>query len=282
MSDIIRLTTRLIKPRYEWKPRVNPNHPLSQGLVGCWLMNRPSVAREHNLLLPDKDITWYNTTPAITPFGRSRYFNGSNALGAISSLTIGSSVATLCFWLNVSTYNEAKILFELSTNVNSNAQCFCINTETTAGGCLAAGIRGNATDYRVEYVQAQSSWPNRLTFFCVVVDNSTTAGDIKIYVDGVERTTTITNNNKTGSGNFPTHPFYIMSRAGISHFKAGTLDNIRLYRRELTPAEVMWLYEEPFAGIDVPNFRDYWADEAPTFNPFWARNSNVLIQGAQL
>jgi len=247
-------------------------------------MNQPSVAREPSLLTPDKDVTWYNTTKAIGRFGGCRYFNGTNAYGYIPSLTIGSSVATVCFWLNVATYYEVKILFELSTNYNNNAYCFIINTETqVASGTLTAGIRGSGVNYRAEYATANSSWLNRWMFFCVVLDNTTVAGNIKIYANGVGQPTTITNNSKSGSGNFSTQPFYIMSRAGSSLFKAGSLDNVRLYRRELTPKEVMWLYQDPFAGIDVPNFRDFWEEAAGVpFNPFWARNSNVLIQGAQL
>ncbi|MEM2124978.1 MAG: hypothetical protein QXQ53_01110, partial [Candidatus Methanosuratincola sp.] len=58
----------------------------------------------------------------------------------------------------------------------------------------------------------------------------------------------------------------------------GIIDDVRVYNRALSPQEIWQLYTDPFCDLEVPVYRKYWyVTEAPSFNPAWAKQSNVFI-----
>jgi hypothetical protein len=78
--------------------------------------------------------------------------------------------------------------------------------------------------------------------YSLIFDNSTSAGDVYAYVDGVLQATTLDKDLKTASGNLGSYSWYLMSRAGTSLFGAGILDDVRIYNRALSADEVKRLY----------------------------------------
>lgn len=81
-----------------------------------------------------------------------------------------------------------------------------------------------------------------LTF---ILDNSTTAGDIAVYYDGVLQTEDAQTGSKTGSGNFTAQVLNIASRDGSTFFAAIDVDDFRIYSGALSQTEIEYVRDHP-------------------------------------
>lgn len=191
-------------------------------------------------------------------FGKALSFDGSNDYAQTSStVNFASDKITVAFWLYWNAYaNDDDIAMELSSNFNSNNGTFLINPNSSIGfPCNTSGRQfefaiqdtAGSPAYRSECIVRPSAatWHH----YAVVFDNSTTTGDIKVFVDGLDTETTTGVNNKGSSGNFKTDTLYFMSRAGSSLFGAGKMDDVKIYTSELTADQVKQLYNQGKAEV---------------------------------
>src|SRR4029077_5613301 len=64
------------------------------------------------------------------------------------------------------------------------------------------------------------------------------ASEVNLYIDGVLQTALSQTYNSNNSGKFGTYPLYLFSRAGTSSFSGGEMDDLQLYNRALSAAEI--------------------------------------------
>jgi len=184
--------------------------------------------------------------------GTNGRFNGSLAFdgsgdSANSSSTInltGTTKMTVSFWLNWDSYsNNDDLAMESSSDFNANNGAILIDPNSSSGSCNGyAEVAFRQTNYRSECITRPSAgvWH----FWTAVFDTSTNAGDIKIYIDGIEQTTIV---NQTGTGaapSFGNFTWYFMSRAGSSLFGAGKMDETQIFPYALTAAQIKLLYNQ--------------------------------------
>jgi hypothetical protein len=82
--------------------------------------------------------------------------------------------------------------------------------------------------------------PAILTWYHVVVNvNSATGGDVDLYIDNVEKTDVVVGNPKGAATTFR-----VGTKDGGGYPFDGKVDQLRVYNRALTTAEIAALYEE--------------------------------------
>jgi len=153
-----------------------------------------------------------------------------------------TKIVTLSFWMHKTAFGtDDDFAFELSTDYNSNDGAFIVDPNA-ADGTFKVGIQDSVTTvkYRGESFTRPSA--NEWHHYVIVIDNTTTAGDITVYVDGVAQSTTVYINTKDKSSNIITARLYMMSRAGTSLFGQGILDDVRVFNRVITAEEAKLLY----------------------------------------
>lgn len=190
---------------------------------------------------------------AQAPAQAALKFNGtSQSASTANNVTCGVNVITVCFSLYWDTNgSDDKEAVELTTNYNNNDHAFLIDPNDSSGK-FAAGIQDGLTNnkYRVEDCTqpTQATWHD----VAVVFDNSTSTGDIKIYLDGTAQTTTIVTNTKNQSGNFVVDKIYFMARANASAWGAGRMRDFAIYTLELTATEIAAIHN---AGMKYFNMQ---------------------------
>lgn len=169
------------------------------------------------------------------------HFNGSSDYGRSSNnITFGTNKITVCGWLNWDTFNNLNGYAWLSSvDDNVNDDCFGLNPNWGGPGsvALAEVQSGSAgSKYQAESFArwAVSNWVH----VAIIYDNSTTAGDVKVYTNGVPVTTTVITGDKDQSGNFSTNPVFLFSAGGTKWYGPGAIDDFRIYKGALNLFEI--------------------------------------------
>lgn len=197
-------------------------------------------------LLISLSLTLYNAS-----FARAGVlFDGTNdCLFSAGTVDFSADVITVSFWSYWDSFaNDDDLLLELSANSNLNNPTIQINPNTTgfSSGTWNTLIHGSV-GYRIESITRPSGavWHH----YAIVYNNTTANGDIKIYLNGTEQSTTVELNTKTDTGNFKTDTLYLMSRACASLFADGRLSDLSIHKVELTATEIALMAGSKVKGI---------------------------------
>lgn len=227
---------------------------LSCGLVQYWTFNGKDVI---NGVVQDSSgggnrgtISGISSTTFYTSgkIGQAFNFDGVNDtvfnLGPTPNLT-STNTTTISFWANKRSFDSSGgLFFESSTNYNNNdgAVMFDPNSSACSGEMLLSIQDSVATGkYRSECFSRPSSntWNN----YTVIYDNSTVAGDIRLFINGIEQSSqSIPTNTKDQASGLGNYTWYLMSRAGSSLFNSGLMDEFYVYNRALSNSEILKLY----------------------------------------
>jgi len=266
MSDIIRLHNHILKPRWEWRPKLNPNHPLSIRLVGLWLFNETGGLKAYDLSGKNNHGTLING-PVWKPgkFGQALYFDGVDDYVSLLSPTSlddienqGGGGMTISAWIfpnNVS----ANQYMVTKDSANSGFWTFWLSS---SGSQVTVRWQKDfsTTDMDV-YTQYGDVIAGKWQHVVLTWDGSSNANNAHIYVNSIDKTFTRTNGVGTKNSDASLNA-YIGTGFYINSLFNGRIDEVRIYKRALLAKEIRWLYQEPFAGIDVPIFKDYWPEVA--------------------
>jgi PKD repeat protein len=165
-------------------------------------------------------------------------FDGTDDSARAAVNLSGMSAITVEFWLNIDLYgNNDEMALELTDNFNQNSGGFLIDPNAPqAGGKFGVGI-GTPDTRNDAYFERPSAgaWHH----YAFVLDSSAPAAQqITPYVDGkaVAYTKSATG---IGSGAFANSFLNFMSRAGSKYFERGGLDDVAIYSRALTAAQIL-------------------------------------------
>lgn len=107
-----------------------------------------------------------------------------------------------------------------------------------------------------------------------------TSSAIKIYLDGKEEASS--SHSLTGSFSAGVvHRFLGKTRytAADQGFFNGSIHGLRVLLRALSEIEIRQLHLNPNAGLWVPDMARYYLAAAGGFQPAWAANSNIVLNG---
>jgi hypothetical protein len=143
-------------------------------------------------------------------------------------------------WLNRTyTTTGGTTLFEATANYNNSTTGFGIWPDGSNCNGFGVGLLGDVGYSANCYSQPSSGVWHHL----VVVYDKTQPGtkETALYIDGVLQTPTqnfLTSDNTNAFGN---NPIYLFSRGGATEFTAGTIDDLQIYNRALSAAEIQQL-----------------------------------------
>jgi PKD repeat protein len=172
-------------------------------------------------------------------------FNGVDASAVAPVQLEGKSAITVEFWLKWNEYaNDDRLAMELTKNFNEEAGGFLIDPDSSYGS-FAVGIGiGSSRNVSIFARPSAGVWHH----YAFVLDAGAPAAEqIVPYVDGEPVSYTKVESG-TGAGSFAGSNLYFMSRAASSLFGAGDLDEVALYGRSLSAAEIAKQY-----AYSIPN-----------------------------
>lgn len=220
--------------------QIAEENPLSNGLVGAYLMNENSGTLINDLV-NGSNGTVSATTWTVGQFGSCLNFNGTSSLvtiGKVSSLNL-SGAMTISAWINFSSNNTLYIAADWSTSSNAAEQWgFSI---TGNQGRLVWAQAGSAIIGSNTLVVSQNKW------FHVVATRSSGASNSTViyYVNSIKQGTA----NNSSAPAAQSGALIGGGAAAISTLYKGEIDNVGFWNRALSPAEISQLYIDPFCHI---------------------------------
>jgi hypothetical protein len=176
-------------------------------------------------------------TGARCAIGGCLLFNGLNQAGSAALDLTDTKVITVSFWLNWTSYsNNDSLAMEFTGNFNSATTGFMIDPNSSSGK-FEAGLQGDGGYNQVVFARPASG----LHHYTFVFDKSAPAAtEVIPYVDGVAVAYTKPTSSQN-TNNFGSDRLYFMSRGNNSLYGAGDMDDVRVYKRALSAAEVKGL-----------------------------------------
>jgi YD repeat-containing protein len=169
-------------------------------------------------------------------------FDGATGAASTALDLSAASQLTIEFWLNWSAYaNDDDLAFEFTPNFNNNNGGFLIDPDAgEMGGKFGVGIgRGESRNNAYFARPSAGAWHH----YAIVFNTTAPAAQqITPYVDG-KAISYEKLNSGIGAGNFANSTLYFMSRAGSTLFGKGSLDEVSLYNRSLSAAEISSHYQ---------------------------------------
>lgn len=203
---------------------------LSNGLVGYWKTDETSgnlTDSSGNGLTG----TATGTTVVAGKFGNARSFNGTTDVITVSDNSVikPTSEMTVGMWCNVITLSQINCAATKHSTTTNNGYAMFLNSDNKFYFQL-----GDGTTWAV--YQAVSAAISATGWYHVVGTHN--ANSTNIYVNGAASGTTGTG----GTISQNTNNLLFGKNVVSSAFYIGTMDEIRIYNRALSPAEVTQLY----------------------------------------
>jgi len=213
------------------------DHPLSRGLVGCWLLNENSGDKVHDYSGQGNLGTLTNMDPATdwvgSLHGGALDFDGYNDYLAIPIIT--TSTTTLSAWIKTSSGALQMVFMGMTENnqfrIHADGNLRFLTNAAEDINIITTGV--NVIDGKWHHI--------------VAVNNGTNA---YIYLDGIQKT--------SGAGSLNSRSWdRIGEYVELSWYGfLGCIDEFRIYNRALSAQEIAWLYAFPYAMFEEES--PYW------------------------
>lgn len=261
--------------------QLNFGHPLSQGLVGCWLMNEGGGRIVKDLInISDGLLT------SVIWKSNSLSFNGTTSLvncGSrpkldnlqISGGSRGMTASAIIFAISAGEGNLGRIMGKDNTTVfNSGFWVFRVGASGALRFAKSSSTDGLQDIGRTANINSIlfSRWHHVL----VTWNGSMSSTSIHIYVDSKEVSYSAAVEGSSAISDSSLN-FIIGNREDAGVTFNGQISNVMLWNRALSPSEVMALYEAPYQMIQPIRRRFYIQVGAPP--PITTRPRRRLFVG---
>lgn len=248
--------SRLYDPRVKppFGAQLDPEHPLSRGLVGCWLFNEGMGNRISDLTNPNLSavktgsgsFSWegdaFRTLPDESGSGAYFDFGNQQRHRGLTQKTIAVAVCNLenlWWWI-------------LYKGDNSTAGGWAFGYHNGERRWMHS-IRNSEGTYHYNYFGPAPI--GKWTHVVATYDAALPSGNMRGYVNGKYSSS----RSCPGVVLNPPYPLTALADRGLRPLN-GLVKYIRLYNRALTQDEIAWLYAEPYAGIDYQPRRIFSAE----------------------
>jgi hypothetical protein len=220
---------------------INPTHPLSRGLVGCFLFNegmgRPFELVSRTAATLGGTLTWTGG-----PTGPALQFSTASVASASPLLNVTGAALTLIAFLRMTSASGFRqvIARASGTGAVTPRQYGLYCSDTSRVGFETSCV-GRYDDTRNGNFPAVGQW---------AMVGGTYDGATKLYYvnGGIVNSTSfaggalLSQSASTTVGQFP---------GGLSSF-GGQMSQVRIYDRALSPQEMAWVYAEPLDFLTMP------------------------------
>jgi hypothetical protein len=183
--------------------------------------------------------------------GGSFFFDGTNDQISTVNIDLSSTnKVTVSCWVKVLNYretaNSSNIVFELSSDFNSNTGTFVVAFADGSGIYsslypVVLGVRGNSGYNLAGYSKTlvnDLSWHH----WACIFDTSLSGNENVLYIDGVSRTSVITPLQSDNNANFGNYKLFIGNRDSSSIAGNANITDFKIYNRALTQQEIRQNY----------------------------------------
>lgn len=188
-------------------------------------------------------------------FDKSASFDGTNDNIQVANFNLSDvNKTTVAFWVYPNgTSSGDDVLVELSNNFNSYTDSFIVFFRDDEKVEIA--LKGDV-GYNT-WVTTSTLPVNTWTFVTAIFDKSLSASESKGYINGILDGATNPIYDSNNGGNFGIRTFYIASRVGAGSFFNGTIDELAVWNRSLSAAEIQGVYNisrQYYANFSVTGF----------------------------
>lgn len=215
--------------------RIDWTHPLTRGLIGCWLFNECGGTTIRDIGKNGVAGTLNSATWTTGNFCSSA-LNFSSAYVSFGNPTSAQLTTwTVAGWVRPTSLSATQCLVNNGTNTQRN---YYLGTNASAGARLYL-TQGASNYLGFEGVQALST--NTWYHLAGTYNNATLA----LYVNGVlDNSASISGAPDVGAGNL-----FVGSLDGTNELFPGKIDTFLIYNRGLSAGEVKQLYQQPFCFL---------------------------------
>ncbi len=274
--------------QFSSKINASQKDKFTNGLIGYWSFDGPDMITGNVADLSGNNNTGYiysgsglSTSTQRVPgiIGQAMYFNGTagptahdvRVLDSASLDTIDENFS-VTMWVKPSNGAQIGNASLLRKNNAGGTDGILIGDCSTALACRASWGSGGLRCYDDTFTLTANVWQH-----LVIRKNGDTRN---VYINGADAGVNCTNANSTITDN--SDPLTIGDvQAGSKNFN-GIIDEVRIYNRALTAAEIREMYES-----SAPNFRSQV--NAPQTNTltsglvgYWSFDGSTLLTGAVL
>ena len=175
--------------------------------------------------------------------------NGTNQYATAPAINLSAtSTVTVAFWAN-RTYSTTveSVMLESSANYNGSTTGFGFFPDDIPCNGIQTAVRGNVGYSTNCYAQPSSGVWHHLA---IIYDKTQAANaQTALYIDGVLKTPTSNHDTAQNTNAFGTNPLYLFSRAGSQFINGGQVDDLRIYSRALSAAEIQQLFQAGSASL---------------------------------
>src|SRR3989344_5253607 len=215
---------------------------LTSGLVGHWTFDGP------NMLTNVRDSSGQGnngsligqaaTTTVPGKVGQALQFDGTDdyvnvGTGLNSSLTVNDAFS-LAFWLRSTGSSEISVI----ANADLDSPYVGMEVLIEADGDIRLDI--NSDGDNLDRITVTAGLHDSRWHYVVIAHADSTASNTNVYIDGVLKSKTV--NSDSGADLNSSTNLQIGARDGANRLFNGSLDDVRIYNRALTQAEITALY----------------------------------------
>jgi len=220
---------------------LNPYHPLSHGLVGCWLFNEGGSNIVYDLSGQMNHGTISGATWKTEKFGSALSFDGSNDYAEVSnsiSLNPTSSISVVAWIKSDEVPDSDKSIFRHDGHFTA--------LQLRPGDCARVALWNPDLDVSFDWTWSTSFGDNQWHHFAVTYDEN--AG-LKLYRDGdlFQEDATI-----TGALSTTSKPFMIAAAEDGSEYAKIIVAQLLIYDKSLDANIIRKLYTDPFCMFYHP------------------------------
>lgn len=248
-----RYQSRQIKPRFEWRPRMDPNHPLSVGCVGFWLFNETGGLTAYDLSNLNNHGTLTNG-PTRVPgrLGQAISFDGSDDYVATSvgNSVKGLSQATISVRIKFSLSTGYSSVYAEPRNIDGSNRFLLMLDDARFSLLVRSPDSADGTVLITSNLCTAGVWYHVVGVYDSISDVH------HICIDGVDKSNSVAvgsidNTDPDSVPKIGSNP------NGLENF-TGLIEEVRIYKRALSPQEIQWLYEFPYDNLIVEPTRKFW------------------------
>ena len=223
--------------------QIQVGHPLSTGLVGCWLMNEGSGSRVNDLSGNNNNLTGYNS-PAWSP-GNSEHsvllVDASSQYFETDITALGyDSPRTIACWFLIDEdeyWSTHQIVFVGDKDNTNHQEGLWISKQGTGSSMTFSAVR-NTTASSIATPIVANTW----YFGCGVFNGPSYRQAFLNGVAATAETSTVAQYYNYDRISVGRH-----GSSGPTYYFSGKIGTATVWNRALSASEIAWLYREPFA-----------------------------------